>query len=147
MTTAIIQNGFTGVGDVESSGCVRVVRLELQTHDVPVASDLWRHVLPGERPEGGGLWHPLVFHDEIVELRLHLKIAENEMDPIARLSDNEPDAVHVAPILLRVVRGQDDARRRGEIEEAGNCQKIEAGKSEKMWCLCQTQSDWKISFH
>lgn len=123
MTTAIIQNGFTGVGDVESSGCVGVVRLELQAHDVPIAGDLWGHVLSGERPERGGLWHPLVLHNEIVELRLYLEVTENEMDPIAWLSDNEPDAVHVVPVLLWVVRGQDDARRRGEIEEAGNCQK------------------------
>lgn len=43
------------------------------------------------------------------------------MDPAARFGYDEPHAVHVVAVLFGVVGGEDDARRRSEIEEAGNC--------------------------
>lgn len=86
-----------------------------------ITSDLRRHIFAGERPKRGGFRHPIVFDNEIVELRLQLKVAENEMDPTARLGYNEPHAVHVVSVFLRVVGWEDGAWRGGEIEEAGDC--------------------------
>lgn len=112
---------FTCVGDVEALSRVGVVRLELETHDVAVAGNLRGHVLPRESAECGGLGHPIILHNEIVKLRLHVEVTENEMDPAACFGYDEPHAVHVVSVLFRVVGGKDDARRRSEIEEAGNC--------------------------
>ncbi len=116
-----INIAFTCVGDVKPLSRVWVVRLELQAHYMPITGDLRRYILPRECSKSGGLWHPIVFHNKIVKLGLQLKIAENEMDPIARLRYNEPHTVHVVSVFLWVVWREDDAWRSGEIEEAGDC--------------------------
>lgn len=43
------------------------------------------------------------------------------MDAALRPGQDEPDAVKMVAVVLRVVRRQDDPRGAGEVEEAGNC--------------------------
>lgn len=74
-----------------------------------ITSDLRRNILARERPKRGGFRHPIVFDNEIVKLRLQLKVAENEMDPTAQLCYNEPHAVHVVSVFLGVVGREDGA--------------------------------------
>lgn len=42
-------DALTGVGDVEASAGGGVIRLELQTDDVPAAGQLGRHLMAWER--------------------------------------------------------------------------------------------------
>lgn len=112
---------LTGVGDVEAAARGRVVRLELQAHHVAAAGQLRRHLVAGEGAEDGHLGPAVVLHGQEVELWLHVEVVEDEVHPAARRRDDQPHAVHVVAVLLGVVGRQDDARGRGEVEEARDC--------------------------
>lgn len=86
-----------------------MVGLELQADHVPAAGQLGGHLVAREGPEDGHVRAAVVLDGEEVELRLHVEVIEDEVDPAPRLRDDQPHAVHVVPVLLGVVRGQDDA--------------------------------------
>ena len=74
-----------------------------------ITGNLRWDVFTGECPKGGGLCQPVIFDDQVVKLWLQLKVAEEQVDPAARLRDDEPHTVHVVAILFWVVRGKDGA--------------------------------------
>lgn len=64
--------------------------------------------------------HTFVFHHQPVELRLQVKVGEEQVDAAAWFGDNQPDAVQVVAVLLRVVWREDRPRRSREVKEAGD---------------------------
>lgn len=101
---------LTGVGDVEAAAGGGVVGLELQAHDVAAAGQLGGHLVAREGAQDRDVGGAIVLDGEEVELRLHVEVVEDEVDPAARLGDDEPHTVHVVAVLLGVVGGQDNPR-------------------------------------
>ena len=115
-------DALTGVGDVEASAGGGVIRLELQTDDVPAAGQLGRHLVAWERAQHSYVWNPVIFDCEEVKLRLHVKVIKDEVNSAARLRDDQPDAVHVVTVLFWVIRWEDNSWWCRKVEETGNCE-------------------------
>ena len=65
------------------------------------------------------------------------KDIEGQVDAALGPGEDEPDTVEVVAVVLRVVGRQDDPRRAGEVEEAGNCKRRAMEVSECPWRCAQ----------
>lgn len=64
------------------------------------------------------------------------------MDAALRPGQDEPDAVKMVAVVLRVVRRQDDPRGAGEVEEAGNCKGRAVGVRGYLPSFAGATEDW-----
>lgn len=101
---------LTGVSDVEPSASRGVIRLKFQADHVPAAGQLGGHIIAGKCPEDSDVRNAVILDGEEVELWLHVEVVKDEVNPGSRLGEDQPHAVHVVPILLGVIGGQDDPR-------------------------------------
>ena len=83
-----------------------MVRLELQPQSVGAGRQVGGALGAREAADDGHLGTLAVLHGERVVWRLQVKVVEGQVDPGARLRLDQPDAVHVVPVALRVVGGQ-----------------------------------------
>lgn len=135
------QGGLTGKGDVEASLPRGVVSLELETGHVATAGDGRGELVSREGAQDGGLSRGPILDDQEVKLRLHVDVIEGQVDAALGPGEDEPDTVEVVAVVLRVVGRQDDPRRAGEVEEAGNCKRRAMEVSERPWRCAQATED------
>lgn len=94
---------LTGVRDVEPSARCGVIGLKLQADYVSTAGQLRGHLIAREGSEDRDVRNSIIFDSQEVELRLHIKVIEDEVDPASRLRYDQPDTVHVVAVFLGVV--------------------------------------------
>ena len=97
-----------------------MVGQELQARHVSAGGDGRRQHVAREGAEDGRLGLAAIFDRHEVELLLHAEVVEGQVDAALGLGDDEPHAVHVVAVLLRVVGRQEHARRTREVEETGD---------------------------
>lgn len=94
---------LTGVRDVEPSARCGVIGLKLQADDVSTAGQLRGHLIAREGSKDRDVRNSVIFDSQEVELRLHIKVIEDEVNPASRLRYDQPDTVHVVAVFLGVV--------------------------------------------
>lgn len=55
---------------------------------------------------------------------LHAQVVESQIDSTFWIGDDQPNAVHVVAVFLRVVWGQQHPGGCGEVEETRNCAEV-----------------------
>lgn len=121
---------LTAVGDIESSARHWVIRLKLQLQHVAVGREVRGNLSAREAAHQRAPWLVPILDGEKVVWRLQVKVVERQMNPGARLGDDQPNAVEVVPIALWVVGGQHSPHRRREVGETGDWRDIEVEKKE-----------------
>lgn len=115
--------GLTRKGDVEATVSIGVISEKLQPCYVSTRGDGRRQNIPRKTAQNGWLSLPSVFNGQKVKLLFHAQVVEGQVDPALRLSNDQPHAVHVVPILLRVVGWEQNSRWCSEVKKAWDWEK------------------------
>lgn len=75
-----------------------------------------------ELSQGDGSKPTFIFHHQPIKLWLQVEVREEQMDAAAWFGDNQPHAIQVVAILLRVVWRENGSRRSREVKETGDCE-------------------------
>lgn len=113
---------LTGVSDVEAPAGRGVVGLELQADYVPAAGQLGGDLVTREGAQDGDIRNAVIFDRKEIKLRFHVEIVKDEVNSASWFRNDQPDTVHVVAVLLGVIGRENNSGRRGEVEEAGNCE-------------------------
>lgn len=97
-----------------------MIGLEFQLQQVAVGRQVGGNFGSGEAAEYRGSRLVTVFDSEEVVGRLQVEVVEGQVDPGARLGDDEPHAVEVVAVALGVVGRQHRAHGSREVGEAGD---------------------------
>lgn len=116
-----IDQPLTAIGNVEPSPRHRVIGLKLELQNVAIGCQMGRNFSPREASQYCGSWLIPIFDSKKVVRRLQIKVIEGQMDPGARLRDNQPNAVKVVPVAFWIVWRQHRPHGRSEVRETGNC--------------------------